>query len=68
MGTKAVVRQSEKITYLSSILVTNEETVLNFDNTYHVAVLNFILGLGRWLKRVILLLVLLLRSANELLL
>jgi hypothetical protein len=57
-----------KLTYLGTILVTNEEAVLNFDNTYHVAVLNFIFGLGRWLKLVILLLVLLLGSANELLL
>lgn len=69
MDTKAVVWQSVKLlTYLGTVLVTNEETILYFNDTYHIAVLNFIVGLGRWLNLVILLLVLLLWSANELLL
>jgi hypothetical protein len=69
VDTKAVVWQSVKLlTYLGTVLVTNEETILYFNDTYHIAVLNFIVGLGRWLNLVILLLVLLLWSANELLL
>ena len=40
---KTVLTRSEKRTYLSTVLITYEETILDFDNAYHVAVLNFIL-------------------------
>ena len=55
-------------TYLRTVRITNEESILDFDNAYHIHVIHFLLCLGQGCVIVVLLLLLLLGSANKLLL